>query len=201
MKHKLSKARQGLKPLIGDTSLGDEVRLNDSASFSNPKNHIVYLDAVVPKYEKSPFSGQENNQETMSPLQFNQVKLDFEQPAVVVFPKLPRQDQDRFESLQALEGNVIEVLEDSFVARLIDTTGKGPDQEAEIPFAETTEEDRDLIQPGSIFYWDIGYDVRKGGQRIRCSLIQFRRLPAWTSRELKANKSQAERLRKEIGWT
>jgi hypothetical protein len=108
--------------------------------------------------------------------------------------------QNFFTSLQAWEGIVMEVMDNTFLARLIDLTNTGTDEEAEFPIEEVSEEDKPLVKLGAIFYWDIGYHTSYSGQRTRISLIRFRRLPAWTQREIDAAKQQAERIGKALGW-
>jgi hypothetical protein len=92
------------------------------------------------------------------------------------------------------------VMDNAFLARLIDLTHTGVDEEAEFPIDEISEEDKALITPGAIFYWDIGYHTSYSGQRTRKSLIRFRRLPAWTQKEIEAAQREAERIGKAFGW-
>lgn len=108
--------------------------------------------------------------------------------------------QNIFISLQKWEGIVLDVMDHAFLARLIDLTQKGTDEEAEFSFDEISEEDKPLIRSGAIFYWNIGYHTSYSGQRTRTSLIRFRRLPAWTQREIDAAKREAERIGKALGW-
>jgi hypothetical protein len=108
--------------------------------------------------------------------------------------------QNIFISLQKWQGIVIDVMDDAFLARLIDLTQKGTDEEAEFSFDEISEEDKPLIRSGAIFYWNIGYHTSYSGQRTRTSLLRFRRLPAWTQREIDAAKREAERIGKALGW-
>jgi|RhiMetdeSRZDD1v2_1073273.scaffolds.fasta_scaffold21955_4 hypothetical protein len=108
--------------------------------------------------------------------------------------------QSAFLSLQKWEGVVLEVLSDSFLTRLVDLTRTGSDEEAALPLDEVSEEDRPLIRPGAIFYWNIGYHTSYSGQRTRTSIIRFRRLPTWTREEIEAARREAERLGKSIGW-
>jgi hypothetical protein len=102
--------------------------------------------------------------------------------------------RERFNARQKWEGFVIEVREDTFIARLTPIIGEGPDQEAEIYLEEIEPEDQSLIQPGAIFYWSIGYLDRPSGRR-RVSLIRFRRLPAWTKQEREAARAKAINLK------
>lgn len=102
---------------------------------------------------------------------------------------------DRFKAIQKWEGYVIEVHKETFFARLIPIVGEGTDQNAEIYIEEVEPADRKLIKPGAVFYWSIGY-LEKSSGRHRDSYIRFRRLPAWSQRELEAAKEKANRLKK-----
>jgi len=108
--------------------------------------------------------------------------------------------QDRFILLQKWEGTVIEVCRDSFIARLVDLTERGPDEEAEFDVDEVSVADRPLIEAGSVFYWSMGYTDTAGGQRRRMSTIRFRRLPMWTSKELEDAKIRAVKTRELLEW-
>ncbi|MCI0454176.1 MAG: hypothetical protein L0Y68_04175 [Candidatus Dadabacteria bacterium] len=107
---------------------------------------------------------------------------------------------DYFLSLQKWEGNVIEVMKDYFLAKLVDLTAPGADEQAEIPLEEVSIEDLDLVVPGAIFYWNIGYEDESNGQRKRTSIIRFRRLPAWSQSEIKEAKKEAEEIGKSLKW-
>lgn len=108
--------------------------------------------------------------------------------------------EDKFISLQKWEGVVIEVMKDYFLAKLNDLTIKGPDEEAEFPIEEISEEDRKLIKPGAVFYWNIGYHDSHRGQRTRVSIMRFRRLPAWRKEEIEASKHEARCIKETIEW-
>jgi hypothetical protein len=111
-------------------------------------------------------------------------------PTAPIMP-IPR---EKFLTMQKWEGHVIEVGQDTFWARLVRTTGGGPDQEAEIYISEIDQEDRILIEPGAVFYWSIGYLDRPSG-RIRASILRFRRLRPWSKHELEAAEIEAQRLK------
>jgi hypothetical protein len=111
---------------------------------------------------------------------------------VLQLPCLPKA-KEFFKAIQRWEGYVLDVTEDSFRARLMTIEGEGPTQEAEILLEELVQEDRKLVEPGAVFYWSIGYLDRPSG-RLRISSIRFRRLPAWTSRELEKARAEAKEL-------
>lgn len=108
--------------------------------------------------------------------------------------------EDRFVSLQKWEGVVLETKEDYFIARLYDLNAKGNEEEVELPLEEVSEGDRDLVKPGAVFYWNIGYFDSRTGQRKRESITRFRRLPAWRQEELESAKSEADEIRDSIAW-
>lgn len=114
------------------------------------------------------------------------------------FPQVSTPPRDNFVTLQKWEGVVMDVTKDSFIARLYDLDKKSSDEEAEFPCEEISEEDRELIMPGAIFYWNIGYHDSWCGQRRRSSVIRFRRLPAWRAEEIEASKREAERIKNTI---
>ncbi len=80
--------------------------------------------------------------------------------------------------LQEWEGVVSEVREDTLVARLIDVTCRdSPEEEAVFLIEDVRRDDLELLRPGAVFRWIIGYDVKRDGAKRRASQIVFRRLP------------------------
>ena|SRR2546430_6947733 len=106
----------------------------------------------------------------------------------------PAKSADRFRVLQKFEAVVVEVLEDSFIARFEDSSRGGIEEEAEIAFEEVSESDFPLLRPGAVFYWSIGYERKSFGQITRVSLIRFRRLPPLTEEELEGAQIRASLL-------
>jgi len=118
----------------------------------------------------------------------------------VVEPEKIYPTEARYRLLQKWEGIVLDVQEESFTARLVDQNNEGPDEEAEFSLEEVTLEDISLLQPGAVFYWNIGFSDKLSGQRERVSIIRFRRLPVWSSSELELAKLEAARLGDKIAW-
>jgi hypothetical protein len=106
----------------------------------------------------------------------------------------------KFAVLQAWEGTVREVRDDSLVVLLRDQSDDPqPDEEAEVYFDEIDPEDHDLVAPGAIFYWSIGYrDGRSGRERV--SLIHFRRLPVYTDADRERARAAAKETADKLGW-
>lgn len=107
-----------------------------------------------------------------------------------------------FYPLQEWEGHVIEVGDKTFKARLIDiTAGERHDrEEVELPIDDLTDDDREILAPGRVFRWAIGYQRSRAGSKKRVSQIVFRRLPQWTERELAEAKEEGRQLSAAIKW-
>jgi len=105
----------------------------------------------------------------------------------IVQPPMPK--IDRSIVLQRWEGRVDYLTDGGFVARLMDLTGTGADEDAEFPLDEISPMDRPLVQEGAVFYWSVGYRDSASGQRTRESVVRFRRLPHWS----KADRQEADR--------
>lgn len=83
---------------------------------------------------------------------------------------------------------------DYFTARMRGLHGdgvEGKDEEAEIPISDVDDEDRDLLTIGAFFRLTITYESRP---KRRYTTVQFRRLPAYTKRELDGARALAEEL-------
>jgi hypothetical protein len=102
--------------------------------------------------------------------------------------------RDFFYALQRWEGYVMSVGSDTFVARLVDLAGDLPEEEAEFYVDDVSDGDLELVRPGNVFYWSIGYRISATRQRSRVSLLRFRRLPRWSSRDIERVKAESERL-------
>jgi hypothetical protein len=114
-------------------------------------------------------------------------------------PPSPRRPSERFILLQQWEGYVLDVTDACFSARLVDKAGGGDDLEAEFDLEEVDESDRQLLTPGAMFYWVIGYLDRADGRR-RTSLIRFRRLPMWQQSDVQRAQRRSRSLKEDLGW-
>lgn len=129
-------------------------------------------------------------------------KIDKEQEMqFIAFKELERENPEYFQSLQKWEGYVIEVFNDHFSARICDLTNNNDDEYVELTLNELLKEDLDLLIPGAVFYWNIGYRDDKYGTRHRDSIIRFRRLPAFGNKEIEDAKNEAEILFKIMSYT
>lgn len=68
------------------------------------------------------------------------------------------------------------------------------EKEADIPIEAVTPDDVELLEAGAIFYWTIGYEISAGGTRRRTSQLKFRRLPAWTKKDIARVRERGKEL-------
>lgn len=116
--------------------------------------------------------------------------------------RIPRDMPPRrkFDLLQQWEGVVSEVSDDAVWAEILDLTNPSNAAEVvEIPFAEFAVSDRPLLQPGSVFYWSIGYETSPGGTIRRISETRVRRTAVWSSRTVASLKARACEIYSQFG--
>ena len=87
---------------------------------------------------------------------------------------------------QLWSGVVISVDDQEFSVILEDFTNReNPDESTILSRDEVDDKEQDLVVAGAQFYWSIGYREGANYSKERISIISFRRLPKWTSREIK----------------
>lgn len=125
---------------------------------------------------------------------FINADIAFKAPAVTA-PRI-----SGFISEQEFEGLVetIDPNQKYFWARLVDTTGGMPDEEAEFSFLEVSQDDWSLIVPGALFSWNIGLESRNKQMR-RVSEIRFRRFFKFSKDTIKKAEQRADSLISLIG--
>ena len=101
------------------------------------------------------------------------------------------------EIIRDWEGVVDEVLEDEgiFSARLCDLTAGEiyPSETAEIPIEDVSDDDRELLRPGAVFYLTTGRSLRRGRWEL-FGRMAFRRLPSRTPADLRRIEERARSL-------
>lgn len=118
--------------------------------------------------------------------------------AQIVTAEAPR---GQFVLVQQWEGVVAEIGEESFSAVIKDLSDRRNDEEdTELFLDDVRADDRQLLKRGAVFYWSIGYEDTPRG-RERKSIIVFRRLPAWTQRDVQQFKARAATLSSWLGST
>jgi hypothetical protein len=123
-------------------------------------------------------------------------------PLVVKVPRVspaPAAVTERFTLLQKWDGVVLDADAETFTARLLDSHGELPPQQATFSRDELSPEEEAQIAMGATFVWTIGYR-HIGATRHRDSTIYFRRLPPWSEDEIKAGRVRAEKVSTAIGW-
>ncbi len=123
-------------------------------------------------------------------------------PPVIAPVALPNrtQPQPHFRALQKWQGIVSEVTDETFTAQLLDLFDPSNEEVAEFELEEVSRGDLCLVRPGAVFYWSIGYLTEPSGSRSRTSVLVFRRLPAWSEKDIEQAKSRARELQNSFGW-
>lgn len=97
--------------------------------------------------------------------------------------------------LQQWEAVIEEVFKDSVSLKLIDINNSNAMTElAEVSVEDFSPTDEDFIRQGAVFYWTIGYELRKGGQKCRISELRPRRLPPLTNSMAEEAKNRADEM-------
>jgi len=122
-------------------------------------------------------------------------------PRIVVSHPENFNPPNRFKVLQRWEGYVVEITDGECRAVIRNMISpESPREEITFSLEEVPKPDLELVVPGAVFYWSIGYKDSIQGQRTRESMIRFRRLPLWTEKELEKAKTEAQSLGKLLGW-
>jgi hypothetical protein len=147
-----------------------------------------------------PLRPNENESRSSSPDQ--QLKL-LEEPKPLPIPLPPTKSAstERFTLLQQWEGTILRVGAEELTATLSDHTDtNAAEEQADFSWDEISEDDRALVKPGAVFYCSLGYLKNlETGQISKASRVVFRRLPAWSRRDLKRVETLAESLQKRFG--
>ena len=116
-------------------------------------------------------------------------------PRLPLVKKPVSSPERNFRLLQHWEGVVDEIGEETFWATLSDLTNpENAEEYAEFSLSEIAPDDLEILNPGVIFYWSIGYETTTSGTRRRVSEFRLRRNPTWTRRTIMNLGSEAERL-------
>lgn len=169
-----------------DTRLADDAFSEEDSADSNGNN------GKKPPHKESGLSPTRSYEikdgSEVSDLQLNHLKHT---------PHFLRRANETFISHGKWIGEVIERNGETFKTRVREYGERSYSKEVEFLVSDIGYNDRKFIRKGSIFYWSVGYFNRPSG-RSRESLVTFRRLPYWTSGEIKSAKERAKIFRDSI---
>ena len=100
-------------------------------------------------------------------------------------------------TIQSWKGRVTNVRENNFDAVLEDLTNPGTSESAEFDFKDISEDDKKLIETGSVFYWSIS-STSRSGQISKESIIRFQRLAKWDEEHFDRAADRAADLSKKM---
>lgn len=176
-------------------------------------NHIGPGTTPVAYSDKLSEAPNESNSETPTSIASQEdagsltvgVVKEMRQDAVPSAPRLKEIVGRPFlQPLQEWEGYVCNIDEDdqTFTARLVDLTAGSQTEEevAEFALEELSDANLALLKEGAVFRWVIGYLKGENGSKRRVSDIVFRRMPAWSKREIAASEDWARKMGDELLW-
>lgn len=101
--------------------------------------------------------------------------------------------------IQIWEGRILEVDEENSMMKVLLSAKIGvmADHTADIELQWVAEQDRDLVIPGAVFYLSLFKQLRRGSVQ-NSQELRFRRLPAWTSKQLADIKKSAALIRSKL---
>jgi hypothetical protein len=103
--------------------------------------------------------------------------------------------QDRFDLLQQWECTIEEIGDGIVTASIRDLTDRTqPDEIVDLPIDEFSPADSELVAPGAVFYWTIGYRTTPTGTKERVSRFRVRRMPSPTRRQIESIAREADEL-------
>lgn len=176
-----------------------EARQKADTSFFLFLNGVGDLVVWEPMWQKCGL--EETSSNTTDPIPTKQITTHTRTEDVRV-PRAKRvstHPQDRYILLKKYEGFVTSRGEQSFAARLFESSSDYPVLEAEFDLEELSETDRELVIEGAALVWTIGYGY-DGSTRKRESTIYLRRLPPWSKNEIEQGKQAAKALTRAIQW-
>jgi hypothetical protein len=175
----------------------DSEKVISNADVSDDGSHALVLDE--PLFD-------EDEPQSVEPfdLSENQNGHEYEDTVAELSAKLARiiqlpisipSKKASFDLLQQWECTVLDIKPDEFIAVARDRTDpKRPDEEIVFSYEDVNDYDLTLLKPGAVFYWNIGYRISDWGQKTKGSELRFRRLPAWSKKEIDAVKVRAAEL-------
>jgi hypothetical protein len=120
--------------------------------------------------------------------------------ATPILPRPIEVTRARFIVLGAWECVVEQVLDDTFIARIVDLDEATPDEMVELYKSDLSDEDLGLLEEQAVLYWFVGYNDTDSGQRSRSSVLRVRRLPPWTAEEDEQAQAWADETGEQLKW-
>ncbi len=119
-------------------------------------------------------------------------------------PRVSTHANPRLVVLQKWGGFVESIDQDAgtFVGRLNDihSPAEGNEERAEFYLDDVSPDDMELLRQGAIFSWIIGYRDQLFTPRERVSSIVFRRLPAWSRKDLREARETGRTISNALRW-
>lgn len=127
--------------------------------------------------------------------EFQSQRVVYEPPVSAAIVNRPKASSDA-SVIQVWEGTVLNTdLEHQTMNVLLNAKmGNVASHTGQIDLEWVSEQDRDLLSPGAIFYLTLFKRTKRGGTVENTQELRFRRLPSWSKPQLENVKRDAEML-------
>lgn len=96
-------------------------------------------------------------------------------------------------------GHVMQVMDHTFVARLVDQMAPSPPEVAEFDLEDVPPAERTLVVEGARVYWAVGHRIRSDGTYERALPLHVRRAPLLTQAQLDEADEWATSIGRQLG--
>lgn len=118
---------------------------------------------------------------------------------IVKNTNLHKESTDFYKDTVSWIGHVesINLEAEEFVGILKDLDNPGPEEMAEFDFNEVTQDDKELLKVGAVFYYSIGFSYSKG-QCKKDTVLKFKRNVNFTEEEIDNNLTRIDNIVKNL---
>lgn len=127
--------------------------------------------------------------------EFQSQRVVYEPPVSAAIVNRPKTSSDA-SVIQVWEGTVLDTdLEKQTMKVLLSAKmGNVASHTGQISLEWVSDQDRDLLNPGAVFYLTLFKRTKRGGTLENTQELRFRRLPSWSKLQLEKVKRDAEML-------
>ncbi len=165
--------------LMGQENLERSVHIKNMVQYN--LNHLVYSQLID--------SSDPVEKETVD--SFKDFKL--------IKEFIPFDFKNYFKTLKKWVCVITKIDENVLIARAEEVGFGDTYEEVEFDLNDIPEDDSEFLVVGSVFYWSIGWEYRKG-QKIKESIIRFQRLATWRQEDYDDAIELSKDLASNLNW-
>lgn len=141
--------------------------------------------------------------ENNDPDNFPQEERSFFNKAIAAFSDNPiyqtNENIDHYVDTISWRGHIESIKGNVFYARMKEIENKGTEESAQFDKKEVSEDDKEFIRPGAVFYYSIGYNLSNGTKK-KVAVIKFKRNVLFTNTDIDTISEKVQNLDTDINW-